>query len=618
MFKGGHLSKSPIFDHILSIGYEFETSDMIKLSRRDDILYNLSTQSNDIHTLKQIDEHYFRQKRADTPDEYIRVPIEEQGKFKKQYNVVLDITSDISKPDFSEYLKTICKNKKVKKNNLYRYVASNESDMEFPIHFDKFLGNFCYNFSNVEFVVTYYHPQKSQNIIADTFFNACHLMTKHLSDLKLIHGEMQIANGESYTPLSIFAGNYLYHKPGTNMYYFHAEKNQELYDMLGIEDKDALQYIDIEPQMTMRVTTEYLIPVIKEMYSFSDDDTEKKERNKIEFEDILSVETCVDNLITIFNATHESHILSTDNRTVQQIRSYLFLILYKLKNYVGPFTSQKDENGNNIYKYFKDTLTISSRHGNLVLFKRIIYDFGILFPGETNVKTLFFDLISQPDIIRESVYEDYVGDSTDPFLSSPGKSKSPIKSKSPAMNTEITGGDELMRISPKKSPKLEIGNPTVSFISYFERLDNNEDWLVKNNVDTLSNFFDLPDDGSIFFEDRNFMQDIQIYISDMLKEYSFDELSTSVRNNPSLSEEDIETNEESHLSFFTEVGQLLIRKGVVDDLDSYVWNNRTKLYVKRSKVNTTHKRKTSAEKTLHSKSPLSRKRRRTSKEKTSK
>ena len=123
-------------------------------------------------------------------------------------DAVFNITNDISKPKFNRTLKELCKNIVVPegesildiKNNLYKYQENseeiNKDKKEYNINF-KFKQTTeqeLYNFTNVEWVVTYYKPQQSNNVILDTFLNMIKNIVNHLDSFEPIPGQIIFTN----------------------------------------------------------------------------------------------------------------------------------------------------------------------------------------------------------------------------------------------------------------------------------------------------------------------------------------------------------------------------------------------------------------------------------------
>jgi len=149
---GGNLESNPIFQKILSIGFEFETSDLVKLSlNEDNVLVNTDTVPRTIaHQLKigkdiKVDENYYN---IDDILEYFDVPIHQEGKTKDKYNVVMNVGTDINDDIlFMDKLRVLCKNIKHYKNNLYMFETNttNQKHKFYDIHFSETLKT---NFKN--------------------------------------------------------------------------------------------------------------------------------------------------------------------------------------------------------------------------------------------------------------------------------------------------------------------------------------------------------------------------------------------------------------------------------------------------------------------------------------
>lgn len=188
---GGDLHENEIFSHILSIGFEFETHDLAKMSlQKDNILLNtdtvprvLKTQLKENNATKLDDYNYEIFESAYSNDSFVElfdIPIIEQGKINNNFNVVMNVATDISNTEFAQNLYPLCKDIKSNKNNLYTFKTQ---ETNYKIHFsdDLIHSSRCSDFSGVEYIVTYFNPKKNKNIIVETFFNACSLIMNHLN-----------------------------------------------------------------------------------------------------------------------------------------------------------------------------------------------------------------------------------------------------------------------------------------------------------------------------------------------------------------------------------------------------------------------------------------------------
>jgi hypothetical protein len=194
MFGGG-LHKNEIYKHILSVGYEFETHDLCKLALQPDSM-NLINTDTAPRILKQIkaekkDDNYYKFKDNNKEiTEFFDIPIIEQGKQTGKYNVVMNVATDIDNELPETDFKTACNKSHKPKNKLYAYNTKNQV---YNIKFlDELSKTNCSQLAGVEYIITYYNPKKSNNILLDTFFNACSLVIEHLNSLVEIKGQFII------------------------------------------------------------------------------------------------------------------------------------------------------------------------------------------------------------------------------------------------------------------------------------------------------------------------------------------------------------------------------------------------------------------------------------------
>lgn len=256
MFFGGSLISDKTFKKILSIGYEFETHDLAKLSLHSnkkslinsDLVLRSLKNKIDRNSVKVIDDNYLS----------VRIPIEKEGKiltenneseeseseetngddnegeeneemdedereFMEAFNyeiqlekhendsyleyfnenrkhdnketIKFQITNDITDGEFDSMIKEYCRDLTIPKNEMY--IFKTKGGKVFDFKFSDKLTNNCKTFTGVEYVITYYNPKKDNpNIIIDTFIDACSRIIDHLGDLKKTTGALMIADNE--------------------------------------------------------------------------------------------------------------------------------------------------------------------------------------------------------------------------------------------------------------------------------------------------------------------------------------------------------------------------------------------------------------------------------------
>ena len=572
MFLGGTLISDKIFKKILSIGYEFETHDLAKLSLHSnkkslinsDLILRSLKNKIDRNSVKVIDDNYLS----------VRIPIEKEGKddqgesnegesneemdedereFMEAFNyeiqlekhendsyleyfnenrkhdnketIKFQITNDITDGEFDYMIKEYCRDLTIPKNEMY--IFKTKGGKVFDFKFSDKLTNNCKTFTGVEYVITYYNPKKdNSNVIIDTFVDACSRIIDHLGDLKKTTGALMIADNEkkNYEAIgNIGDERYIFHKPKTNLFYMHT------YDNINTATPQILYDVDFIPQMTFRCKAIDLLDIIKEMLK-SDKNIKKGrqviESNKIKLNNINIIEGAINDLFTIYNKTAENKI-SIDTYEYRNIKSYLFLIYYKLYYYIqnnSVISHKKDneddedddddddddddeEDDKEEEKYLKDFIDFSSRHSNYELYIKFKELFGKYY-GIKDVEIIHKFLCNYDAL--NIFYENYFENRgiSDSDIDENGQIRDPV-------NTEL-----------KKTNK-KYGNPMYSFSSYFKHFekppgDHNNDWLIESEIDVYSTTFDLTGDD-IMIENRSFRYLIGLYLKNLVDKKVSDE-----------------------------------------------------------------------------------------------
>ena len=195
---GGSLKSHPIFKKIISIGFEFETINLIKLSadyssRNKDQPIKLINSDISIKTL----EEKIVNGTANELDKYIEL-IYDDGKKVLEYfyendgdeetssAIKFQITNDISDHAFVKLLRKKCKDiENVPKDDLYYLKIHEGKTHERKIYTLGFTADAetCEQITNVEYVITYYNPDLTRNIIIKEFKDASDRIIEHLRGL---------------------------------------------------------------------------------------------------------------------------------------------------------------------------------------------------------------------------------------------------------------------------------------------------------------------------------------------------------------------------------------------------------------------------------------------------
>jgi hypothetical protein len=493
-FFGGDLGENESFKNILSIGYEFETHDLAKLSLSDGELVNSGI------TTREMSTKVVNTSANKIDDNNYEVIDEESGLYYTEYYdeydgvandyVYMNVTNDIGTSNFYTLLRKHCdpysEDESISKNDMY--VFKTNTGNELNIKFDSLLlSQYCAMFSGVEYVITYLKIQRSKNIILETFLNACHRIFTHLKDVEKIPGQLFMkdsASGEE-TQIGHLENRLLYHKPNTNLYYLQTHDTEYHYKDSSI---GMSQFI---PQMTFRADSRHVLSIIKDILHNTDLKTSRQTKKMIqdEYNAVLDVEKCIEGLFEAYNK-------NTKNKQIPKhlkirIFGFLFMIFYKMYMYLHLYvTTDMTESEN----YFKRYLSFYARHDNFMFYRKIKEIMLPVFKEKTAATIL--ELVNQPEILATYIYT--------------------TRRLRKALKTTLT------------IEEADYGNPYVSFLSYFnhfehfkpnENKESNEDWFMSADIDVYSTHFDMPDDGSIIIENRLFMKELTAYANDNLGVY---------------------------------------------------------------------------------------------------
>lgn len=540
MNKGGTIFSDAVFRKILSIGFEFETHDLAKLSLHknkrylinSDITLRILKEKKEVGTVKEIDDNYLsvrvhlskdandslveEEPNLDEMDEeerefYLSYQDEiEQEKLEKYENdsfleyfnenrphddktkIKFQVTNDVGDGEFADMLAKDCDGLTLPKDQMYKFKT--RAGKVYKLKFLDELKKACSTFSGVEYVITYYQPKKRENpdIILEHFVDACSRIIDHLGNLKTTKGTLFMEGDDKKTHF-VTVGNIedsrrIYRKPGTNLFYL------ETYDNVNTHAKKSLGSFEFIPQMTFRCKTEDALNIMKAI--LKPDHALKKDISTMEaiavdYEKTNDVESIVDDLFETHNATSDKKI-ATNSPWFKTLKTYVFLIYYKLFAYIqnhNIILSKED--------YLKDHLVFASRHSNYDLYvriKQILKDhFAISDVEEVRA------LLSQP-VVLEKIYE-YV-DFEDEDFDESGEYK--------------YGEAHIDDLSPSNK---NYGNPLYSILSYFKHFENpikgEEDWLIHSGADSFSTRFDLKGD-EIFLENRLFKDEVEVLLRNMI------------------------------------------------------------------------------------------------------
>lgn len=514
---GGIITESDVLKHIISIGYEFETHDLAKLSLYEDkYLINSANKTGDLVDELKFDDNYFLyeatldlDKDADSSfyessesmpsihtaptivsgeidaefDEYMLEPKPKDGK-----NTKVAITNDIANSAFIRMLNKRCRGREEDKNALY--VFRTREGKEYKIKFDSDMRKIsCGNFSGLEIVITYYKPKRGPNIIIETFADACERLLDHLSGLKEQRGDLFMANKNKggYTAIGKIPYRKLYRKEGTNLHYL------ETYDSSYINTRTSMSKVTFKPQMTYCTNIEHVYDIILYLTEIPKMRKMPGSISTVNIGNIIYNElmrVCIIPLIEDFNEDNESYAIDTETTFGKIMRNYLFLMYIKIDAYLSYYKKQTAEELQDINthkRYLKNNLYMLVRHSNYEIYSRMKYHMKNKFTLTNKVAaSLLKKLMFNKDHLSVYIYH------TQP---------------------EIFG-------SKLAKTDANYGDPKVNMESYFDFFENpkdkERDWLIFSEIDGESTMYPLKSDN-VIIETRMFIGDVLHYYIKTLK-----------------------------------------------------------------------------------------------------
>lgn len=512
----GDIAKYSIFRHIKSIGFEIETTDLIKFTlekyKKREILVNSALTNIDLE-YGYFDENEYTDI-IDTPELKFKITNDsaEDSQFNEELEELFNIHKDADGDGDCEknvFKLNIPKNEYLKQTKYD--IKIREPDLE--------LHN-CSSFTDVEWIITYYKPEISKNIILNTFYNSMILLRDHLSKLKTIHNsKLYYLNEENkYVKFENAKINQVYILPETSLVYY----NNSIYD---IQNYNINENLKIVVQMTFSCDIAYVFRIMKKLLSIEYTTKQleivkkylEKSNKNIEninelIENTIRNENfdldALDNALEIVkkmfksyndNRENSEYLFVSDNSNTKKLKMYFFLIMYKLYIYLNSYLQNKQDNAESL---FKKSLSFAVRHNNYFLYlevkKLIRHIFSSKFEGKDEkyinekiiqiVGNIIKPVNMQKDIFNLLYIFPYVRD----------KKKELYKS---------------LKANPHEVQEY-FGDPILSISSYFahfekppseddDESDENRDWLVSNEVDEKSTKFELNND-TIIIEFRDF------------------------------------------------------------------------------------------------------------------
>jgi hypothetical protein len=505
---GSGLEPNTIFKDIISVGFELETHNISKftlLSGYDNVLLNTDTTGEDAKEIIRIqngeisDDEYEYENVHEELIELVPYTTKSIGsKTPTEYpNTSFHITNDMATTPLSKYLKKICdirtdeekeetddENKFEYMNKLYKFHG--DDGETFNLHFEKSVPSHCGIFTGVEWIATYYNPEKSRHTIVDAFVNCAKNLIHHLDSLQPVSGKITISYPDTDYSATIKNPEcrLLYRLPGTNLHYLQTHFfNREL----TIDD------ICLTPQMTFACHSKNVINICKQLTPNNKSHLENAVyQGNMSYETLIRIEKCVDELIREYNKrnTNAQFVKRQNDEIFATVRSCFFMVLYKLSTYYTKYVVAKKENENKEKKYyFKDSLFINSRHSNYMFYAVVKTKLKTYFRGRTDfeIADIIQKMVLQPSILNMYVLN---GDTT-------------------LARKHVFSFENKLEISNRN-----YGNPIYSLKSYFDYFEKppvvdgespngGEDWFEENNVDVHSTR--MPIENDIFLiEHRGF------------------------------------------------------------------------------------------------------------------
>ena len=510
----GDINRYSIFRHIKSIGFEIETTDLIKFTvekyKKREVLVNSALTNIDLE-YGYFDENEYTDI-IDTPDLKFKITNDsaEDSAFNEELETLFDVHKEDDDCDKVIFKLSIPKNEHLKQTKYD--IKVREPDLE--------LHN-CSSFTDVEWIITYYKPEISKNVILNTFYNSMNLLRDHLSKLKTIHNSKlyYLNEANKYVKYDNAKINQVYILPETTLVYY----NNSIYD---INNYDINTNLKIVVQMTFSCDIDYVFRIMKKLLSieYSSKQLEivkkylEKSNKNIEGINELIEQTmrnenfdldAVDNALEIVKKMFKSYnsekqnsdyLFVSDNSNTKKLKMYFFLIMYKLYIYLNSYLQNKEDNAESL---FKKSLSFAVRHNNYFLYLEVKKLIRHIFASEFKDKDEEYIHDKIIEIVANIVKP--IGNQKDIFN---------LLYNFPYVRERKKELYKRLKANPEEMEEY-TGDPLYSISNYFAHFENpkrdedtdetdeNRDWLVSNGVDEKSTKFELHND-TIIIEFRDF------------------------------------------------------------------------------------------------------------------
>ena len=315
--------------HILSIGFEFETKKLFKLTSDKTVFYinndaNTSASNNEIiydnDVTSIVSESSWRDKNSSYKE--IFGELENDGD-EPNRDVVMTTTSDISKQNkWERTVNKICSKsgglilELNQKTILIKLAVSEQPDPPCP-----------HAFPSVEWKILYSNPPRGSNVILQCFTDACARIYRHLQEFTMEKGRLTNHAQKKFAKVIVFT-----HTNETYPKYITKGIGADVWKMNKFDIGD----IKLRPQLTFCVKVEHLCAVVKQLH---------EQYYKV-------VEKLVSHLL-------RKHASKMNELLKEQLRGYLCMFFDMITKYV-----QNEE----IRIYLKDRTSFMPRHDNAKIY----------------------------------------------------------------------------------------------------------------------------------------------------------------------------------------------------------------------------------------------------------
>jgi hypothetical protein len=523
---GGEITTELIYRHINSIGFEIETTYITKLTLIKD-KNNIPIFINSNLSNLDLDYGY------NTPNEYVYLINEPYSKvmitndsaddtlFNEEINKIINEYSNCSHPIFQIY---------IPKND---YLLRDTYDIQF-YESDEIKN--CSTFTDVEWIATYYKPEKSKNIILEHFFKTMINIKEHLSKLITINDAHIIMYDTKNIAIEKDIDQ-LYYLPNTSLVYFNTSFSDK-------QDFNITEDLVFVPQMTFGVNINYVFKIMKKLLEIKentkdiidlniwnknklDENISYKEMKEFIYDNVNDIRDSESYYLIkslslvnlLFENYNKNNIDDKFQNDIPELKNYLFLIIYRLTIYLNVFLYQYDIKPETL---LKKSMSFQTRHSNYLLYLEMKKIIKTMFINKWKTQNLTEEQINDKiiniilNLVDDSILNNFI------------------------YETNYT-------ISKRKIvsvPNEDIGNPLYSVNEYFQYFENvyeeeeeeeEHDWLIINSYDIISTKYEITNDN-IIIEFRDFPKYCYIelfingnkYIQEQILNMNFGELNMKI------------------------------------------------------------------------------------------